>query len=1481
MLTITIRYQGKGLDIRVLPNQRISDVLKVLAENAVFDYSADHPFMVYSQRKKEYVYARSTFAQAEVDNGDLLEIETGELCDTKEAGSAFRDAETPGQDGDVKREVVRTYRYHKTLFVAPCRSDLRIEGSCAKILIEEDRISVEDSAGENIYLNQKKIGDGCFEIREGSVLFIHTLKLVIKKEQLRICGDADCYRTTLPEIPVESAAGRSCYYKRSPRIIKRVEKSKIMIETPKASGKNRRGELLQTVLPPLGMMAVTILIGVLMKRGVFILMSLGATGMTVVFSFVKFFQDRKDRRDIDRKKKELYGSYLLNKRKEIYRKWTQEAEAYSYNYPSVEKLCSMVENSSSRIYERTNLDDDFLTFSVGHYRSIPEFTIEDRISELDLETDEFLEDGKRIKAEYSRIDKPQIIDLKKAHLGLVGEKTVIHEQIKLIVSQLVFAQSYHDVQFVVIYNRKDAGEYSWMRWFRHMTLQGMNVRGLICTESARDQILGSLQQILKERSQKAEEGKKDARFLPHYVFIIDDPKMIMDHSIMEFLGAGFDPRMSFSVIYTSDQAANLPDNIGTVLKLENSGDGQMLLVEKEFSARRIDLNRIGDADLEKYARDLGVLLHEQGVTSHIPESITFFDMYQVNRPQELNISQRWSVNDSSKSLDVPLGVRGDDEILGLNLHEKAHGPHGLIAGTTGSGKSELVQSYILSLAVNFHPYEVGFLLIDYKGGGMANLFRKLPHLMGTITNLDGSESMRALASIQAELRRREKIFARFDVNHINGYTEKFKKGVAKEPIPHLFIISDEFAELKKEQPEFMKELVSTARVGRSLGVHLILATQKPTGVVDDQIWSNSRFKLCLKVQNTSDSNEILHTADAANITQAGRAYLQVGNNEIYELFQSAWSGAPFVKEGNREITQDNRVYAVNALGQSVLINKDLSGTEAEKKASQTQLDAIVDHIADIYEGQKNLEIKRPWLPSLESKVVNPNMQIHTGKAADLTIKLGLVDIPEMQAQVEYRIDLATQGNVAYIASSGYGKSVFLENIILQLAAQNTVSQTNFYVLDFGNNALISLSRLPHMADYIMLDDAEKYAKFKDLLLEEVRVRKKKMASVMAQNFAVYNEISPDKLRAIVVMVDNYDAVHEMGYEEEDFYTKITRDGASLGIYTIVTAGRMNAIKYATLNNFKNKIGGFNFEESEVKALVGRSSYTLPEIKGRAMVKNGESVNVMQLYTPVDFADDLDYNRKLQEAAAYITAAFPGEEAPHIPILPEDLDYAELMSRKKTEELLLGLDRETVTPMGITKEHSPFLILGDSGTGKTNALTCILRQIPPNAETYIIDSKSRKLYDQREGRNYISTAEELKKFASALESEANRRNEELTRQLAKGGNPTECLEKMAPVYVVIDEMDDLVETAGNDMAVLGAKMEKAIHCGIAFIVTANPNKMKGYDEFSKALKNVRNGLLLSGQGYLTIFPLKYNEIPTVPDGVFMRDKNVRKVRIPKC
>lgn len=247
-------------------------------------------------------------------------------------------------------------------------------------------------------------------------------------------------------------------------------------------------------------------------------------------------------------------------------------------------------------------------------------------------------------------------------------------------------------------------------------------------------------------------------------------------------------------------------------------------------------------------------------------------MYEVGKVEQLNCKNRWKENAPLLNMGAIVGIGKDGEKISLDLHEKYHGPHGLIAGMTGSGKSEFIITYILSMAINYHPYEVQFILIDYKGGGLAGAFEntvlgyKLPHLVGVITNLDKSEINRSFASIESELKRRQSLFNKAreksgeSTIDIYKYQKLYRDGVVDEPVAHLLIIADEFAELKNQQPEFMDQLISTARIGRSLGVHLILATQKPSGIVDAQIWSNTRFRVCLRVQETGDSSEVIKTS---------------------------------------------------------------------------------------------------------------------------------------------------------------------------------------------------------------------------------------------------------------------------------------------------------------------------------------------------------------------------------------------------------------------------------------------------------------------------------------------------------------------------------------------------------------------------------------------------------------------------------------------
>ena len=303
-----------------------------------------------------------------------------------------------------------------------------------------------------------------------------------------------------------------------------------------------------------------------------------------------------------------------------------------------------------------------------------------------------------------------------------------------------------------------------------------------------------------------------------------------------------------------------------------AGTGEAINRQKDGSVTRFDM--LPKELCYSHASRLSAIWSVTRTDDAIPGSAAFGRLFD-NKTDKDVIIKNYKNNDITKRFAAPIGLGAGSKKVFLDLHEKAAGPHGLIAGTTGSGKSELLTTIILSFAFCYPPDKLAFFLIDYKGGGMSNLFASLPHLIGSISNLSRVESQRAMTSLRQEL------FAGSGVNNINDYTHLYDQGRVFEPVPHVLIIVDEFAELKKEEPEFMDRLISISQTGRSLGMHLILATQKPSGVVDDRIRSNTGFRIALRLVDSADSADMLHRPDAVTLKERGRAFLQVGNDDIF------------------------------------------------------------------------------------------------------------------------------------------------------------------------------------------------------------------------------------------------------------------------------------------------------------------------------------------------------------------------------------------------------------------------------------------------------------------------------------------------------------------------------------------------------------------------------------------------------------------------
>jgi len=1368
-------------------------------------------------------------------------------------------------------------------------ADVRLHYPVRFLLVKKDQTWACQLLSGKLYHNHKLVSEETVPLAFGDELAIGDVTFKLYPEEFSVEGSVEVSPYLVPRLH-----SRYDFYKdypeyhRSPRIIYRSSEDKILINPPGAEPQKPSDELLKLIMPPLIMVGVTLLITIFQPRGLYIIATVSMSVVSVIFSVQGFFKNRKKYKEDKKERVELYHLYLKDKAKDLEQLSRKQREGMFYHFPAIEDLTKMVKRYDSRIYEKTPLHFDFLAYRLGLGKVPTSYELKYGQEERSGKKDALEEEGYALFQAHQKIDNlPIIASLNRGPVGYVGPRPIVLEQLQLLVAQLAVFHSYHDLTIIPIIPEEEKESWDWMRWLPHATLQDMNVRSFVYNQRTRDQVLNSLNQILKLRkAQKEEEKANDTKiFHPHYVVLITDETLILDHVIMEFFRE--DPtELGCSIIYVADVLSSLSENIQTVISIKDRNQGQLLLQEGVLRELDFQLDHFPEGyDKEAISRGLAPLKHIQQLKSSIPDSVTFLEMYQAETFNDLKVLSRWESHAPYQSLAVPIGLRGKDDLVYLNLHEKAHGPHGLIAGTTGSGKSETIQSYILSLAVNFHPHDVAFLLIDYKGGGMANLFKDLPHLLGTITNLDGAQSMRALASINAEIHRRERLFGQYGVNHINQYQKKFKLGEATEPLPHLFLISDEFAELKVNQPDFIKELVSIARVGRSLGVHLILATQKPSGVVDDQIWSNSRFKLALKVADRGDSMEMLRTADAAEITQTGRAYLQVGNNEVYELFQTAWSGADYQPEKDQLGIEDHTIYLINELGQYEVLNQDLSGLDMaeEIKEVPTELDVIVQEINHLHQEEGIAAVAQPWLPPLKERITLDELDKVVPieawqKRTAPSVLIGVADIPQAQKQEAVAIDLSKDGNILLYGSPGTGKTTFLQTAAMDLARKQSPENLTMYLLDFGTNGLAPLTQLPHVADSLLLDQTEKIQKFIRIINRELDRRKKLLSEHGVGTIALYREVTGKQEPTMVILMDSYESMKDEPYETDLFklFMRISREGLSIGVHLIITASRQNNLRAQLYSNFKHQLTLPQNDISEVRGIVGATplASTMEDIKGRALMKRDE-VDVVQFALPVAGDNDIQIINNLRDQVQSLKEMWTGRTPAGIPMVPDELTEADFYGREDVAALLdggkvpLGLDLETVEPVTWDPDVSNLLYLTSKESQMTNLLKQLIQYSQKHQEKLVVFAPEHNFLPKIENIEVLSSKEDVMDMIGGL---ALKVSERLGKRL------TDHVVKIIILDFAhfVDGLDSVTQQK------LISVLEKGYRVGYSSVIMSDSGISSRYDPVTKEVKKISQvllGLRYTDQTIVTAVNKPMREGTLAPqENYYIRQNNLTKIKV---
>ena len=899
---------------------------------------------------------------------------------------------------------------------------------------------------------------------------------------------------------------------------------------------------------------------------------------------------RKQEKKRNKQKEDRYIEYFNKVKGEIDDTIRKQENILKEKYLTFDELVAEIKSNGYNLWSKEIIDRDFLNVSLG-IGNIPAFIkIKAQLDDYSIYDEKLKEMVKKYVLEEKLLNNvPMTISMAQNRITpIVIQNKKTKDYINGIMAQLLFYYSPLDLKIVVLSSEETNGNFDYLKYANHCWTSTHDMRFYASNDKDANQLSMYLEQIYSKRLEMSggESGSDKNNnelyksFKEYYLIVTDDYFKFKNLSIINKI-INSNENVGFSLLVFSENMKNLPSRLEKFIVIENGQSGIYNKIVDNDSVSKFNAEYFDKYDINNCSFKIAnIPVSNDDDELSIPKSINFLELYNVGKIEQLNILSKWKDNLPYVSLNAPIGVQSNNRQIGLDLHEKAHGPHGLIAGSTGSGKSEFIITYILSMAVTYHPYEVQFVLIDYKGGGLAGAFEKreknirIPHLVGTITNLDKSEMNRTLVSIKSELERRQIKFneARDSLGEstidIYKYQRLYREGKVSEPISHLFIISDEFAELKQQQPDFMDELVSTARIGRSLGVHLILATQKPAGVVNDQIWSNSRFKVCLKVQTSEDSFEVLKRDDASKIVETGRFYLQVGNDELFELGQSAWAGDKYVPSDYVLPKINDSIDFIATDGSLVKsVNDDYkkSGTDYGEQISN-----VVKYLYDIAVSN-NIKFNNLWLPKLpEDLYVNDIIKKYDYKATPYNIDLiiGEYDKPANQEQGIYKLPL--NSNTVIFGCAGSGKENLLSTMIYSSCILHTPKEINYYVIDFGSEALSVYNKLPHLGSYINSDSIDKVYSLFAFLDLQIKKRKGLFAEYQG-SYKTYCEKSGNTVPLLFLIINSYEGFREYCEAYDDMLVHLLREGSKYGILVTLSVSSTSSVRSTTLEYFNNKI----------------------------------------------------------------------------------------------------------------------------------------------------------------------------------------------------------------------------------------------------------------------------------------------------------------------
>lgn len=1100
---------------------------------------------------------------------------------------------------------------------------------------------------------------------------------------------------------------------------------------------------------------------------------LGFAALSPIMALWSFVDERRSGRRDFRKAEQKFTEAIAELTAKLGRLIGELSERQIIENPDPGELLQRAATLDPNLWVRRSDDADFLRSRVGWGDLDSGIRID-----VDGKPDELPAEVSALRKRFAVLpSSPLTITLPEAGVtGVCGDPGSVNGTGRWIATQIATLHSPEDVQIAAILSPDGLELWSCMTWLPHVLPDRSTVSTpqFAISQSDTGALLDALNALVDKRQKDLEAYRlTPGAFLPQFVVFIDHAAKIPRAPLLRLLKEG--PQHGIFFVWLGRARRDLPGESGAIVEHQpDTGD-----VTVTFPRRGSTTTGTGEQVSTEFCEELARLLspiRDRGArdAASIPRTVSLHDLFESNIDAE-QIVNAWRGSNEGLRAVVGQGPRGP---FFLDMH--SDGPHALLGGTTGSGKSELLQTFIVSLCAAYSPEGVNLILIDYKGGAAFKDCTSLPHVVGFVTDLDGGLAHRALISLEAELKRREEILRDLGVRDLI----EAKRRAPESAPPSLLIVIDEFATLTKELPDFVAGMVDVAQRGRSLGVHLVLATQRPAGVITENIKANTNLRIALRVADEADSNDIIGTGDAAHIPRSlpGRGFARTGLGEVQE-FQSAYVG------GHSFSTEASHLEVVD-------LRHGRPAPKPQTRAEQgperpTDLQLIVRSIENASRESKLREPRSPWLPPLPTVVPLESIVTSAARGDVETGIIGLVDRPNQQRQDVWLFDLERDGSLLVYGTSGSGKTTLLRSLAVSLAVRYSPERVNLYGLDFGTRGLDGLQAIPHFGNIIAGSEPERVQRVLTTVGKVIDDRKNLLGQAGVSTLSEYRRIHPgESLPRIVVLLENFSgfsaAFERIDYGEMlDVLPRFVGDSRAVGVHFVITADRRGSVPPALAGVIPSKIVLRLAEEDEYVMLgIDRKlASRTPLPPGRGFVEMGLSLQCAVVgASGVGSAQTATINNLADE----LSATHPGTRVPSIDVLPRTVHLSSLPANHDSQRPVLGLADDDLQPVFVDPAEGHLLVAGPHRSGRTTALISLgisLREVAPSLDLRLFAPRRSPIADLPIWSSMARGIEQCDRGATALE-----------QLLDQADNKS-----LPEAVVIIDDAEDLADTADGSLA----------------------------------------------------------------------------------